>query len=217
MSAVLHSAYEAAAYSVPQAARYLGMNAATLRGWIGPEGVLTSTAQGISFNTLLEAHVVKALRRKDRVPMQRIRRALAELARTHASSHPLLEHVLETDGLDLFLRDEAGVANLSRNSQREFRELASLYLRRITRGSDGRITDFRPFILDDAPEAPQTISISPVVSFGKPVLAGTGIATAVVAGRFNAGDSMQELAAEYQVPMPMLEDAIRWENTRKAA
>ena len=60
--------------------------------------------------------------------------------------------------------------------------------------------------------------ISPVVSFGKPVLAGTGISTSVIVGRFNARDSIQDLAKEYSVSPAMLEDAIRWEmNQGKAA
>ena len=63
-----------------------------------------------------------------------------------------------------------------------------------------------------------SISISPVISFGKPVLAGTGISTSVIVGRFNARDSVEDLAREYGVSSLVLEDAIRWEmNKGKAA
>jgi uncharacterized protein (DUF433 family) len=57
-----------------------------------------------------------------------------------------------------------------------------------------------------------------MVSFGKPVLAGTGISTSVIVGRFNARDSVSDLAREYGVATAVLEDAIRWEmNKGKAA
>jgi len=53
--------------------------------------------------------------------------------------------------------------------------------------------------------------MSPSVAFGRPVLANTGIATDVIAGRFRARDSVSDLAEEYGVPVSMIEDAVRWE------
>jgi len=50
-----------------------------------------------------------------------------------------------------------------------------------------------------------------VIAFGRPVLADTGISTAVIAGRFMADDSITDLAQEYAVEIGALEDAIRWE------
>jgi len=68
-----------------------------------------------------------------------------------------------------------------------------------------------PFIARDDASEPKHVSISPTVSFGRPVLVGTGIATAVIAGRFVARDSVYDLAKEYGVNQQVLEDAIRWE------
>jgi uncharacterized protein (DUF433 family) len=107
--------------------------------------------------------------------------------------------------------------NLSRKSQKEFREFVALYLQRIQRNEAGRVSRLYPFIIAEREDEPKTISISPTVSFGKPVLSGTGISTSVVAGRFSARDSLQELAEEYQVDIRILEDAIRWENSRGKA
>jgi uncharacterized protein (DUF433 family) len=53
--------------------------------------------------------------------------------------------------------------------------------------------------------------MSPNIAFGRPVLANTGIATDVIAGRFRARDSVSDLADEYCVPISMIEDAVRWE------
>ena len=50
-----------------------------------------------------------------------------------------------------------------------------------------------------------------MIGFGKPVIAGTGISTAIIASRFNARESIAELAAEYDCPPQKIEEAIRWE------
>jgi uncharacterized protein (DUF433 family) len=129
----------------------------------------------------------------------------------------LLDESFETDGVDLCVREGSDVVNLSRKSQKEFREFVALYLQRIQRNEAGRVSRLYPFIIAEWEDEPKTISISPTVSFGKPVLSGTGISTSVVAGRFSARDSLQELAEEYQVDIRILEDAIRWENSRGKA
>ncbi|HEX3966418.1 MAG TPA: DUF433 domain-containing protein, partial [Edaphobacter sp.] len=97
-------------------------------------------------------------------------------------------------------------------------EFVSLYLHRIQRDDRGRVARLYPFVVADRESEPKNISISPTVSFGKPVLAGTGISTSVIVGRFNARDSVADLAREYNVMPAVLEDAIRWEmNKGKAA
>jgi uncharacterized protein (DUF433 family) len=60
--------------------------------------------------------------------------------------------------------------------------------------------------------------IDPKVSFGRPVVAGTGIPTAVLAERFKAGDTISELADDYGANADAIEDAIRCElDVRHAA
>ena len=149
--------------------------------------------------------------------MQGIRKALRELAELRQTAHPLLDETFETDGVDLCIRDRDDVINLSRRSQREFREFVSLYLHRIQRDDAGRVARLYPFIVTESAVEPKSISISPAVSFGKAVLTGTGISTSVIVGRFNARDSIEDLAREYQVPAAVLEDAIRWEMTKGRA
>jgi len=206
------SVFDQPAYNCLQAAQYLGLSVATLRGWTAGDSLIAVPAEGaLSFNNLAEAHVLKAMRRTHGLSLQRIRRALAELAKTRRTAHPLLDEAFETDGVDLCVREEADVVNLSRSSQREFREFVALYLRRIERNAEGQVSRLYPFVIAEREEDPKTISISPTVSFGKPVLAGTGISTAVVAGRFRARDSLQDLATEYRIDLQTLEDAIRWE------
>jgi uncharacterized protein (DUF433 family)/DNA-binding transcriptional MerR regulator len=211
--------FDTPAYSCLQAAHYVGVPSHTLRRWIGEDGlIVTSVASALSFNNLAEAHILKAMRKVHGLSLQGIRKALRELAQLRQSAHPLLDETFETDGVNLCIRDQDEVINLSQRSQREFREFVSLYLHRIQRDDRGRVARLYPFVVADRESEPKNISISPTVSFGKPVLAGTGISTSVIVGRFNARDSVADLAREYNVMPAVLEDAIRWEmNKGKAA
>ena len=53
--------------------------------------------------------------------------------------------------------------------------------------------------------------------FGRPVVAGTSIPTAVLAEQFKAGDPVPELAKEYGASEEAVWDAIRCELDLKAA
>ena len=211
--------FDTPVYSCRQAAHYVGVPYHTLMRWIAEDGLIsTPVVGGVSFNNLAEAHILRAMRKVHGLSLQRIRRALSELAEMRTSAHPLLEESFETDGVDLCIREEDEVINLSKRGQREIREFVSLYLHRIERNNAGRVARLYPFVVADRAEEPRTISISPTVSFGKPVLAGTGISTSLIAGRFNARDSIEDLAREYGISPTALEDAIRWEmNQGKAA
>jgi uncharacterized protein (DUF433 family) len=70
---------------------------------------------------------------------------------------------------------------------------------------------FFPFVVEPKPSEPRTIEINPLIGFGKPVITGTGISTAIIASRFNARESVPDLAAEYGCTLQQIEEAIRWE------
>jgi uncharacterized protein (DUF433 family) len=53
--------------------------------------------------------------------------------------------------------------------------------------------------------------IDPEVAFGRPVLASTGIPTAIIADRLKAGESVNELASDYGRSQEEIIDAIRCE------
>ena len=205
------SIFDTPAYSGPQAARYAGVPYATLRTWMDDGLIRAAEPNHLSFNNLAEAHLLKSMRSVHKLSLQAIRRALKELATRRDTAHPLLDESFETDGVSLCIREDDRVYNLNHTSQQEFREFVALYLQRIERDAHGTATRLFPFITRDQVHDPKHISISPAVSFGRPVLTGTGISTAVIAGRFAARDSLVDLASEYQLPEPVLEDAIRCE------
>jgi uncharacterized protein (DUF433 family) len=57
----------------------------------------------------------------------------------------------------------------------------------------------------------ETVVIDPEVQFGRPVLVGTGIPTLVIADRCKAGESIAELARDYDRAEEEIQEAIRCE------
>jgi len=107
--------------------------------------------------------------------------------------------------------------NLSQAGQVEMRDLVKAYLRRIERDLKGLPIKLYPFTRKRDPDEPRAIVIDPFVSFGRPVLSGTGIATAVVAERFKAGEPLESLAEDYGRSLLEIQEAIRCELPLEAA
>ncbi len=88
---------------------------------------------------------------------------------------------------------------------------------RIERDPHGLPIRLYPFTRPGDLDQPRAVVIDPRVSFGRPVLAGTGIATAVIAERYKAGESTAELAQDYGREQAEIEEAIRCERKLEAA
>ena len=127
MRDVQQSVFDTPAYSAPQAAHYVGVRYETLRLWMG-EGslIVTPIPDVLSFYNLAEAHILRAMRKDHHLSLQSIRKALAELSKLRKTLHPLLDESFETNGVDLCIREEDEVINLSKGRQQEIREFVSL-------------------------------------------------------------------------------------------
>ena len=110
------------------------------------------------------------------------------------------------------------IINLSQTGQIEMTDLIHAYLERVERDAKGMPIKLYPFMRSQPPkEQPRTVVIDPRISFGRPVIAGTGIPTAVLAERFKAGDQPPDLARDYGASEEAIWDAIRCEVDLKAA
>lgn len=213
---------ELPAYGIAEAAHYLLLPQATLRAWLagmsrGPERqrfkrVIEPAAVSpvtLSFINLIEAHVLSAIRRKHRVNMPAVRRAIAFLKREFGSPHPLADHKFETNGVDIFVERAGELLSVSEGGQIAVRELLEASLRRIERDDRGFPLRLYPFTRVDELNQPKNIVIDPFISFGKAVIAGTGVSIDIVAERFEAGESAEELAEDYGCAREKIEEAIR--------
>jgi uncharacterized protein (DUF433 family) len=217
---------EIPAYRLPDAAAYLNIPKATLRSWV--KGYYYPIKSGkrlfepvvhlpeahvllLSYNNLVEAFVLSALRRKYKIELYKIRKAIDTLQRRFKSRHPLAEHEFETNGIDIFVQQYGNLVNVGLDDQLAMRQLLESHLERVEHDPAGKAARLYPFVRLNGTDQPMNIVINPYVSFGKPVIAGTGLPTRVVAERYKAGDSIPQIASDYGRKEEEIDDAIRYE------
>lgn len=217
---------EIPAYSAAEAARYLQLPVATVRAWaLGrrypvEEGTRTAPAviqiaqkkpPILSFQNLVELHILGSLRRKHRVKLREIRKAIAYVRRELGIDRPLLDQQMATDGKDLFVQRFGQLLNVSQDGQMEMKAVVAVYLERIVRDEAGFAKTLFPFTQAVRRDAPRSVSINSRIQFGRPCIAGTGLPTAVIASRYFGGDSIALLADDYGQTPQAIEEAIRCE------
>jgi uncharacterized protein (DUF433 family) len=171
----------------------------------------------LSFVNLIEAHVLRGLRTKHEFTMQHVKKALKELGSHQPPHHPLAFEDFLTDEADIFVERFGRLINLSRAGQIAMRETLIAHLKRIDRaGVQGPIRFF-PFIRSEDVEGSRTVSVSPKVVFGRPVVAGTRVTTAEIAGRVNAGDMVEKVAEDFDLTPQQITDAILFERQESIA
>jgi uncharacterized protein (DUF433 family) len=219
------------AYSLGEAAHYLRMPEGTLRSWVvGRWYPVAGQAkrsmplvhlddrqkQYLSFINLVEAHVLAAIRRRHGVKLPKVRTALDYVKRHFHIERPLIDQTFQTDGLDLFVERYGDLINASREGQQAMKEIISVYLKRIERDAKGLPIKLYPFTRDTESDAapktdPRVVVMNPSVSFGRPVIAGTGIPVSSIYERYRAGDSVADLAHDFSLGTSEIEEAIRCE------
>jgi uncharacterized protein (DUF433 family) len=167
----------------------------------------------LSFINLVEAHVLDAIRYKDKIPLISVRSAVKHLREKYNSAHPLVEFEFQHDGVDLFTEMEKDIVNVSREGQLAIRDIITAYLKRIARDPQGSAVALYPYLKrhPQQVEEPKLVLIDPRISFGKPILVSVGAPTAVVADRNSAGETVAELAEDYGCEASEIEKAIEYE------
>lgn len=207
------------------------MPRATLRSWVAgrlypvsgqtrrSEALIRLDDRGnqyLSFFNLVEAHVLAAIRRRYGVQLPQVRAALRYVQEHIGIERPLVNQAFQTDGLDLFIEQYGDLINASREGQRAMKEILSVYLKRIDRDAQGLPIRLFPFTRETESEGapksdPKLVVMTPSISFGRPVIAGTGIPVSAIYERYRAGDSVTELAADFRLNASAIEEAIRCE------
>ena len=214
---------EIPAYTIVEAAGYLRLPKSTLRAWmLGQKGfqsvinIADKAGRRLSFINLVEAFVLAGIRREHSIPLPKVRLAVAYLRRTFDTKRPLAEEQFETDGVDLFVEKYGALIGATQDGQLQLREIILGRLRQVRRDPKGIPEKIVLFpARGNTPHSVGDVVIDPRLSFGRPVLDGFGLRTAIVAERFEAGEQIEELAKDYDVPPEAIENAIRCE--RRAA
>src|SRR6266851_937884 len=177
-----------------------------------------TTPPAVSFANMLECHVLNAMRSKYELNVRNVRSALDSLASKFHDprrGRPLLTEDFRTNGIDLFINQ--GAINISAGGQGTLLPLLNVYLERIQWSvAELGPRKFYPFVYEVSPREPRIISLTPTIAAGRPVIDGTGVSTAVIASRFFARDSVENLAQEYELSERQIEEAIRWEGQSRS-
>ena len=221
--------YNTPAYPVTDAARYLHIPAGTLRSWV--KGRHYPTKEGkqyfepliqrpdpnlpqISFTNLVEAHVLRSIRTVHGVRLDKVRSALDYLDRQFQMPHPLARVEFQTDGVNLFVESIGRLVSVSENGQLAIKSALKKLLTRVEWNEEGIAARLFPTsrdVPDTVLAEPRSVEIDPQVSFGRPVVVGTGIPTIAIAERYEAGESPESIADDLGCDIPQIHDAIRFE------
>lgn len=217
-------------YSLAEASRLILVPRATLRSWsLGrryPAGGVARFSRPVlllpspdrpvlSFTNLVEAHILASIRKVHGVSLERVRTALDYVERVIPGDHPMASGRFSTDGVDLFIHEMGQLINASQNGQIAMRASMDRFLRRVEVDDSALAVRLFPWIRPDS-EARRTVVVDPRVSFGRPVVAGTGVPTAVLHERWLGGDSVADLALDYGLDAGLVEDALRCEDCAAA-
>ena len=223
MTAPYNKLYEEPAYGLPEAAVYLKVPYTTLRYWLtgfGKQAPIIVSAESVptrlSFLNLLECHALAGMRKIYNLRLPKVRSALRKVSKDFPQPHPLVSEVFLTDRKDLFIERMGKIINLSQPYDQLSLEFLSMHLERVEIDPKG-LFRFFPFVREPRRSDLKIIEINPMVGFGKPVIAGTAISTAIIASRFNARESISALAEEYGCTPKQIEEAIRWESALPVA
>ncbi len=214
------------AYTLTEGARYVKVANATLRSWVVgrqyPKGpgvahfrplIHPSRKQPptLSFWNLIEAHVLRSLRTDHGVSIQALREAIAYAEKALKIDRLLLSKELRTDAKRVLLDRYGELIDLSASGQIAMRKVFEEHLKRVEWDEWQFPTRLYPFTSSNAPTLDRAIAIDPNIAFGRPILVHTGITTRAIAERIDAGESIADLAADYDLTQPQIEEAVLYE------
>jgi uncharacterized protein (DUF433 family) len=218
-------------YGIPQAAHYLRVPATTLRYWVLGKRYTTDKGRRrlappvinlpdakrplLSFFNLAEAHILRALRKEQKIQLPHIRWAIDFVAEKIGDLHPLVHDRFKTDGVRLFVEAlEQKVVDASGFGQMVMPELMG-HLERLE-FENKTVSRLYPFTRRSG-AGPRSVFIDARFSYGRPVLAKVCVPTDVIVDRYEAGESVDDLARDYGCETLEIEEAIRSELPAKAA
>ncbi|NGY03866.1 DUF433 domain-containing protein [Solimonas terrae] len=215
------------AYTLAEAARYLKVAPATLRAWFVGRSYPVGNGQGhfrplikpaktppptLSFWNLIEAHVLRSLRTDHGVSMDALRRAIEYAQKKLGNDHLLLSPELRTDAGKLLLAHYGELIELSASGQIAMRRTFNEHLARVEWDGWKFPVRLYPYISSGVAIADRRpVAIAANIAFGRPVLARGGITTAAIAERIDAGESMVDLAEDYDLSADEIEEAVLYE------
>jgi uncharacterized protein (DUF433 family) len=207
---------DAPAYHVGEAARYARTSTQTIGNWERLQGNRRGAVSqrrpraALSYLQLIEVGVVAAMR-KSGVHLPKIRQAREYLCSEFGTEFPFAHYRFKTDGKSLFMdydqivqSDKDKLLALNENGQLAWNEILRELLQEFEYDPDiGTVLRWKV----DGVDSP--IRLDPRIAFGAPQV--DGIATWVLRGRWESGESLSDIAADYDLASQLVAAALRFE------
>jgi uncharacterized protein (DUF433 family) len=213
-------------YSYAEADALAGVSAGTSKRWVEgysyrrPDGVRVHLApvanrgrtgmDGLSFTDLVEVVVIGKF--KDiGFSLPKVR-AIVDAAREEFDEpHPLSRLRFKTDGRDAFVHEGSQLHSLLRSkAQLAWDDVLSPFLETLDY-RDAMAYRWWPLGKD------RLVLVDPEYGFGLPVIAGSGVRTEIIRERFSVGDSISQIATDFNIGQDEVESALQFELRRAAA
>lgn len=217
-------------YPLAHAAHYLRLNPVTLSTWVygrhyqaggrtrfsKPLVELERNAWGcLSFLNLVEAHVLRAMRKIHGIPMKTVRKAIDFVSAEMKCERPLSAVDFEVDGRQLFVHHLGNLVDLSDVDQKMLGDELLVRLKRIDRNIDGIAEQLYPMTRPAFMEK-KIVVINPAISHGRPMIKGIGVSTEIIADRWRAGDPFEILHRDYGITVEQYDEALWYEQLKAA-
>jgi uncharacterized protein (DUF433 family) len=214
------------AYPLSEAARYLKVPPATVRSWfLGRQyqttggnrhfsaivAPATRRPPVLSFWNLVEAHVLRALRTDHGVSVKAARNSVAFAEGELKIERLLLSKELLAGAGRLFLGSYGELVGLSASGQIAMRQVLEAHLKRVDWDKWQFPVRVYPFLASETITADRPIAIDPAIAFGRPVVLSRGITTSTIVERIDAGETVADLAADYDISPADVEKSILYE------
>lgn len=208
-------------YGISEAAHLLGIShqkaGAWFRGWSCKTGPIlesdyaySNTIRAISFLDLVDASVVMVLRDKHNVSPAKIRRMRQKLTNMWKTSHPfsrkeLTDIWIDDDGKTVFVTDDQGQMIDILKGQFAMPPILLPFLHKVEYNLDSgyahmiRLTD--------------RVMLDPTRRYGKPIVDGTGMPTAILYRDYLANKDADAVADWYSVDPDDVLEAVKFETT----
>jgi uncharacterized protein (DUF433 family) len=210
------------AYRVFEAARYARTTQQTIGNWERLHGNRASAVsqrverEGLSYLQLIEIGVVAAMR-KSGVTLEKIRQAREYLCAEFNVDFPFARYRFKTDGKTLLMdydqvarSDKDKLLALNENGQLAWNEILSALLHEFEYdGEIGTVLRWRVAGYDSP------VRLDPRIAFGAPHV--NGVATWVLRERWKSGESLRDIAEDYELPLDAVAAALQFEQVEPDA
>jgi uncharacterized protein (DUF433 family) len=162
-------------------------------------------AEAVSFIDLIEVVAIGRLRNEG-VSLPKIRQFVADCQEALTIPRPLVTESFRTDGRAIFIMQGEGLLLEvgGRSAQQVWDDLLDPYLRTI---------DYHHDIAQRwwPRDRGLRVVIDPNYGFGLPVVFGSGVRTELILERYNVGETNEEIAEDFGLRVPEVEDALEYE------